>query len=158
GLESEAPENTALAELLATISDRRIRRKVQKLLQHGEEAVRALGELDAALYLREDGAEQLQVVADAVLSHVRRLLGYVVMVTPAATASAGEGDMELDLDGGAPVRRSGPISTRMIPHRQRSDEERWNALSAEMATLQYGLGFELKEFERRFAHALANDN
>lgn len=132
---------------------------MQKLLQLGEEAVRALGELDAALYLREDGEEQLQVVADAVLSHFRRLLEYTVMVAPAAAASASEGDVELDLDGGAPARRSGPIAARvMVPHRQRSDDDRWNALSQEMSTLQYGLGFELKEFERRFAHALANDN
>jgi hypothetical protein len=158
-LESDAPENAALAELLATISDRKIRRKVQKLLQLGEEAVRALGELDAALYLREDGEEQLQIVSDAVLSHFRRLLEYVVMVAPAAAVSTDTGDAELDLDGSAPARKSGPMSTRgVIPHRQRSDEDRWNALSREMSTFQYGLGFELKEFERRFSHAIANDN
>jgi len=157
-LESDAPENTALAGLLATISDRRIRRKVQKLLQLGEEAVRALGELDAALYLREDGEEQLQIVSDAVLSHFRRLLEYVGMVAPAAAASADEGNTELELDGGAPARNSGRISMRnMIAHRQLSDEDRWKALSDEMSTLQYGLGSELKEFERRFAHALKND-
>lgn len=157
-MESEAPENTALAGLLATITDRKIRRKVQKLLQLGEEAVRALGEIDAALYLREDGEEQLQIVADAVLSHFRRLLEYVVMVAPAAAVSPDEGGGELDLDGSAPARKSGPMSTRgVIPHKQRSDDDKWNALSAEMSTLQYGLGFELKEFERRFAHALAND-
>ncbi len=157
-MESEAPENAALAGLLATISDRRIRRKVQKLLQHGEEAVRALGELDAALYLREDGEEQLQIVSDAVLSHFRRLMEYIGMVAPAAAASTDDGNAELELDGGPPVRNSGPLSTRgVIPHRQRSDDDRWNALSAEMSTLQYGLGSELKEFERRFAHALKND-
>jgi hypothetical protein len=157
-LESEAPENAAHAGLLATISDRRIRRKVQKLLQHGEEAVRALGELDAALYLREDGEEQLQIVSDAVLSHFRRLMEYIGMVAPAAAASTDDGNAELELDGGPPVRNSGPLSTRgVIPHRQRSDDDRWNALSAEMSTLQYGLGSELKEFERRFAHALKND-
>ena len=39
---SESPENAALAELLGAIADRRIRRKVQKLLQLGEEAVRAV--------------------------------------------------------------------------------------------------------------------
>jgi hypothetical protein len=158
-LESEAPENTALAGLLATIADRRIRRKVQKLLQLGEEAVRALGELDAALYLREDGEQQLQIVADAVLSHFRRLLEYVAMVAPAAGAGADSGNEELELEGGAPVRNSGPIPSRgMIAHRQRSDEDKWSALSAEMSTLQYGLGSELKVFERRFAHALKNDN
>jgi hypothetical protein len=159
-LESEAPENAALAGLLATISDRKIRRKVQKLLQLGEEAVRALGELDAALYLKEDGEEQLQIVSDAVLSHFRRLLEYLAMVAPATPAPAADpGDTDFDLDGGAPVRNSGPMSTRgVIPHRQRSDDDRWNALSGEMVTLQYGLGSELKEFERRFAHALANDN
>lgn len=161
-MESEAPENTALAELIATISDRKIRRKVQKLLQMGEDAVRALGEIDTALYLKEDGEEQLQIVADAVLSHFRRLLEYVVMVAPAAAASTGDEDAELDLSGSAPKRPSrpsGPMSTRgVIPHKQRSDDDRWNALSAEMSTLQYGLGSELREFERRFAHALENDN
>jgi hypothetical protein len=146
-LESEAPENAALAGLLATIADRRIRRKVQKLLQFGEEAVRALGELDAALYLREDGEEQLQIVADAVLSHFRRLLEYVVMVAPAASADATE--VALDTPGRKPAA--------MIAQSKRSDEDKWNALTVEMSTLQYGLGFELKEFERRFAHALKND-
>jgi len=156
-LESEAPENAALAGLLATISDRRIRRKVQKLLQLGEEAVRALGELDAALYLREDGEEQLQIVSDAVLSHFRRLLEYVVMVAPAAAASADQGEAELELEGSAAARKSGPSTRGIIAHRDRSDEDRWRALSQEMSTFQYGLGFELKEFERRFSNALKND-
>ncbi|KAB2892387.1 MAG: hypothetical protein F9K40_18625 [Kofleriaceae bacterium] len=154
---SEAPENTALAGLLATISDRRIRRKVQKLLQLGEEAVRALGELDIALYLREDGEEQLQIVADAVLSHFRRLLEYLGMVAPSAGASADGGDVELELEGPAP-RKSGPIATRsVIAHRERPDEEKWSALAAEMDTLKYGLSSELKEFDRRFSDALKND-
>ncbi|NVB82028.1 MAG: hypothetical protein HOV81_26845 [Kofleriaceae bacterium] len=157
-MDSEAPENTALAGLLATISDRRTRRKVQKLLQLGEEAVRALGELDAALYLREDGEEQLQIVSDAVLSHFRRLLEYLGMVAPSARASTDTGDVELELDGPAAARKSGPASTRgIVAHRERSDEERWSALSSEMVTLQYGLGSELKEFERRFSDALKND-
>jgi hypothetical protein len=156
-LESEAPENAALAGLLATIADRRIRRKVQKLLQFGEEAVRALGELDAALYLREDGEEQLQIVADAVLSHFRRLLEYLAMVAPSSGANTDSGPVEIDLDG-PPSRPSGPISTRgIVAHRDRPDEDRWTALSGEMVTLQYGLGSELKEFERRFSDALKND-
>jgi len=153
-LESEPPQNAALAGLLATISDRRIRRKVHKLLQLGEEAVRALADLDAALYLREDGEEQLQIVADAILSHFRRLLEYIGMVAPAAAAGADEGDVELELDGGPPQR---PSARGTIAHRQQSDDDRWNALTSEMSTLQYGLGSELKEFERRFAHALEYD-
>jgi hypothetical protein len=157
-LVSEAPENTALAGLLATISDRRIRRKVQKLLQLGEEAVRALGELDAALYLRDDGEEQLQIVSDAVLSHFRRLLEYLGMVAPSAAASAEGGDMELDLDGPAAPRKSGPIARpSIIALREKSDDDKWAALAAEMDTLQYGLGSELKEFDRRFSNALKND-
>ena len=130
---------------------------MQKLLQHGEEAVRALGELDAALYLREDGEEQLQIVSDAVLSHFRRLLEYVVMVAPAAAASTDTEPAELELDG--PARRSIPTPARgIVAHRERSDEDRWSALTKEMSTFQYGLGFELKEFERRFSNALATDN
>jgi hypothetical protein len=159
-VESETPENTALAGLLATITDRKIRRKVQKLLQIGEEAVRALGELDAALYLKEDGEEQLQIVSDAVLSHFRRLLEYVVMVAPAGTtAPSGEVEGELDLDGSGPAKApvARPSARNIVPHAKRSDDEKWKALSDEMATLQYGLGFELKEFERRFANALAKD-
>ncbi len=157
-LESEPSENAALAGLLATISDRRIRRKIQKLLQFGEDAVRALGELDAALYLREDGEEQLQIVSDAVLSHFRRLLEYLAMVAPAAAANPDEGGTDLELDDRPAAPRPGSISSRaLIPHRQRTDDDRWDALSAEMSTLQYGLVSELREFERRFAHALKND-
>ena len=157
-VESETPENTALAGLLATIADRKIRRKVQKLLQLGEEAVRALGELDAALYLKEDGEEQLQIVSDAVLSHFRRLLEYVVMVAPAGnSAPSGEVDGELDLDGSGPAPAARPSVRNIVPHAKRSDDEKWQMLSDEMSTLQYGLGFELKEFERRFASALAKD-
>ncbi|HUS28407.1 MAG TPA: hypothetical protein VMZ53_07860 [Kofleriaceae bacterium] len=156
---SVGSENEALAGLLATISDRRIRRKVQKLLQLGEEAVRALGEIDAALYLREDGEEQLQIVADAVLSHFRRLLEYVVMTAPAPAATGadeGGGDLELEARGSA--RELGATPKRsMIADRARSDDEKWAALVREMGTFQYGLGFELKEFERRFARALEND-
>ena len=119
-----------------------IRRKVQKLLQLGEEAVRALGEIDAALYLREDGEEQLQIVADAVLSHFRRLLEYVVMVAPAAAARRTTADVELELDGSAPARKSGPISTRGViaAHRQRSDDDKWNALTAEMVDVAVRAG------------------
>jgi hypothetical protein len=156
-LDSVAPENAALAELLATITDRRIRRNVQKLLVFGAEAVQALGDIDAALYLKEEGEEQLQIVADAVLSHFRRLLEFIGMIAPAA-ASTGEPEGELDLDGSGPARAAGPASKAMIPHRQRSDEDRWTALIKEMSTLQYGLGSELKSFEGRFAHALQNDN
>ncbi len=162
-LVSEGSEQTALAELLATISDRRIRRKVQKLLQLGEEAVRALGELDAALYLREDGEDQLQIVSDAVLSHFRRLLEYLAMVAPAAAAggTGGSDEVELELGGGAAApapRGSGPIRpSGIIAHRQRSDEDRWGALAAEMDTLQYGLSSELGEFDRRFSVALKHD-
>jgi hypothetical protein len=131
---------------------------VQKLLQLGEEAVRALGELDAALYLRDDGEEQLQIVSDAVLSHFRRLLEYLGMVAPTARASTESGDVELELDGPAVARKPGAVATRGIAgHRERSDEEKWSALSNEMVTLQYGLGSELKEFERRFSDALKND-
>jgi hypothetical protein len=160
---SEAPENAALAGLLATITDRRIRRKVQKLLQLGEEAVRALGELDVALYLRQDGESQLQIVADAVLSHFRRLLEYLGMVAPAAAGAGADGagsgaDLELDLDGPAAPRKSGPIAVRStIAHQARPDEEKWAALAGEMDTLKYGLSSELKEFDRRFSDALKND-
>jgi hypothetical protein len=151
-VESEPSENTALAGLLATIADRKIRRKVHKLLQLGEEAVRALGEIDAALYLREDGEDQLQIVADAVLSHFRRLMEYLAMVAPSDGSNAADIDIEIDGPKSGPVTRRG-----IIAHRERSDDERWTALATEMVTLQYGLGSELKEFERRFSDALKND-
>ena len=159
-MESEAPENAALAGLLATIADRKIRRKVHKLLQFGEEAVRALGELDAALYLRDDGEAQLQIVSDAVLSHFRRLLEYLGMVAPSSSgggrASTDPGDLELELDGRGAAKTAN-VPRSVVAKRDRSDDERWNALSGEMVTLQYGLSSELKEFERRFADALKND-
>lgn len=169
---SDVPQNSALAEILGSITDRGIRRKVQKLLQYGEEAVRALGELDAALYVREDGEEQLQIVSDAVMSHFRRLLEYLAMVAPAQEASAALGgdDVDFDLagdDGGTgsgraesspPVRKSGPISTRsVIAQRKLPDDEKWASLMAEMDTLQYGLSSELREYDRRFSVALDHD-
>src|SRR6185436_4002078 len=96
---SDSPENTALAEILSAIADRRIRRKVQKLLQLGEEAVRALGELDAALYVREGGEAQIQIVSDAVLSHLRRLIEYLRVAsaeTPDASEKVAPAELEVD--------------------------------------------------------------
>ncbi len=133
---------------------------MQKLLQLGEEAVRALGELDMALYLREDGEAQLQIVSDAVLSHFRRLLEYLGMVAPTAEASpsADDGDVEIEIDGPAAPRSSGPIAVRsIIADRERSDDDKWSALAGEMNTLQYGLASELKDFDRRFGKALEAD-
>ncbi len=104
--------------------------------------MRSLGELDSALYLRENGEEQLQIVADAVLSHVRRLLEFLGMVAASANADgeAGSGD-----------------GAEIAPSRRKSDDERWRALAGEMDSLQYGLGSEIREFDRRFSVALKND-
>jgi len=161
---SETPENTALAELLGSIDDRRIRRKVLKLLQFGEEAVRSLGELDSALYLREGGEEQLQIVADAVMSHVRRLLEYLGMVASAVESSPDIGvqadDFEFSLGDSpaSPAPKPKPkASSGIVPHRDRTDADKWEALASEMDSLQYGLGSEIKEFDRRFSEALEHD-
>ena len=168
---SEQTENPALAELLDSIEDRRTRRKVHKLLHFGEEAVRSLGELDAALYLREDGEDQLQIVADAVMSHVRRLLEYLGMVAAEGEAGADAGPAELrvefpdgdslggrNTDGaqpaGPPVRKS---MRDMVARRQQTDDDKWRALTGEMDTLQFALGSEIKEFDRRFSEALHDD-
>ena len=148
---AESPENTALAEILEAIADRRIRRKVQKLLQIGEEAVRALGELDAALYVREDGEEQLQIVSDAVLSHLRRLLEYLRLI---AAELAAEGAPAAPPSAPPPARGA---TLGIIATRSRSDEEKWRALAGEVDTLHYGLSSELREYDRRFADALSND-
>lgn len=158
---SEASENTALAELLDSINDRRIRRKVKKLLQFGEEAVRSLGELDSALYVREGGEEQLQIVSDAVLSHVRRLLEYLGMVaaTVEPVEDTGSDDVDFDFGGGGgggggakPAASGKPAGIAAV--RDKSDEEKWDTLAREMDSLQYGLGSEIKEFDRRFSEAL----
>lgn len=161
---SETPENAALIQLLGAISDRRIRRKIHKLLVFGEEAVRSLGELDSALYLREHGEEQLQIVADAVLSHVRRLLEYLGMVAGTGeTTSSAPQELEFELSGGEPgdapprFARSSKESLRAAAVQQQTDDEKWNALVGEMDSLQYGLGSELREFDRRFSKALNQD-
>jgi hypothetical protein len=159
---SELPENAALAEILSAIEDRRIRRKVQKLLQLGEEAVRALGELDAALYVREGGEEQIQIVSDAVLSHLRRLLEYL-RVAAAETLEAPENAAPVE-----PVversRNRASIRTiargaalGIITAQSKTDEDKWRALTGEMDTLHYGLSSELREYDRRFADALSHD-
>lgn len=156
---SETSENTALAELLGAIADRQIRRRVQKLLQLGEESVRALGELDAALDVREDGEEQqLQIVADAVLSHFRRLLEFLGMVASAPEASA-DAEPHLDRPSSRPSARTlaKKAAIGVIAARDKSDDEKWRALAGEMDSLQYGLSSELREFDRRFADALSND-
>lgn len=168
---SEPPENAALAELLGAISDRRIRRKVLKLLQFGEEAVRSLGELDSALFFREKGEEQLQIVADAVLSHVRRLLEYLGMVAAPVEANgdAVPEEVELEFSAGDSLEAhsnhgthpSGTPTTNkpfgIVTGRGKTDDEKWGALAGEMDSLQYGLGSELKEFDRRFSEALEHD-
>jgi len=158
----EAQENAALVELLGSISDRKIRRKVLKLLQFGEEAVRSLGELDSALYLREDGEEQLQIVADAVLSHVRRLLEYLGMVAvpeDRGDDGAQPGEVKFadgdSLDGTASSRAR--LAAGFGSGRGKSDGDKWRALVGEMDSLQFALGSEIKEFDRRFSEALKHD-
>jgi hypothetical protein len=162
------PENLALAELLGAIADRRIRRKVRKLLQLGEEAVRSLGELDSALYLREDGEAQLQIVADAVLSHVRRLLEFLGIVTTSVEESGEVAVQEDDVEfsAGDSLESQLVSSTRsargkdalvILTDREKTDDEKWRALASGMDSLQYGLGSELREFDRRFSDALDHD-
>ena len=124
--------------------------------------MRSLGELDAALYLREGGEEQLQVVSDAVLSHVRRLLEYLGMVATteeASTAPAPEvTGFEVPTGDSPDPRRSARISMPSISvQRAKTDEGKWGELAREMDSLQYGLGSELKEYDRRFAEALKRD-
>lgn len=167
---SETPENPALAELLGKIFDRRVRRKVQKLMRFGEEAVRSLGELDTALYQREGGEEQLQVVADAVMSHVRRLLEFLGMVAASVEKSSelAPPDNEIQfhteefLEEGATIvdatTPTPPPSNDSGASAGESEEEaKWRALCEEMDSLQYALGSEIKDFDRRFAEALAHD-
>jgi len=160
---SEPTENTALAELLSAIADRKIRRKVQKLLQLGEEAVRALGELDAALYVREGGEEQMQIVSDAVTSHLRRLLEYL-RVSAAETAEAPENAPPAEPAVAKPPQNRPSIRTivrgaalGIVAARNKTDDEKWQTLKGEMDTLHYGLSSELREYDRRFADALSHD-
>jgi hypothetical protein len=159
---SETPQNEALAEILGSIEDRKIRRKVQKLLQMGEEAVRALGELDAALYLREGGEEQMQVVSDAVLSHLRRLLEYLRVAAsdpPDSSDSSPEVPSAVRPGANRPSIRTiaRGAALGITAARNRTDEEKWRALTAEMDTLHFGLSSELREYDRRFADALSHD-
>ncbi len=159
---SESTENTALAELLGVIADRRIRRKVQKLLNLGEEAVRALGELDSALYAREGGEAQIKIVSDAVTSHLRRLLEYLrVAATEALSLPDHSGPIEIDpaVRPGRPSMHTIEVGAQLgiATSRTRTDEEKWQALSAEMDTLHFGLSSELREYDRRFGDALSHD-
>ncbi len=162
---SDASDNSALVELLAGIEDRRIRRKVKKLVEFGAEAVRSLGELDSALYSRENGEDQLQIISDAVLSHVRRLLSYLASVAPSDGGSVTTQELDiqfatgdsLDLtDAVAAVLEKVAQSGEEVP-KQASDDEKWSELAAEMDSIQYALGSELKDLDRRFAEALKLD-
>ncbi|MFI5291018.1 MAG: hypothetical protein ACHQ17_15265, partial [Polyangia bacterium] len=136
---------------------------MQKVLQLGEEAVRALGELDAALYVREGGEAQMQIVSDAVLSHLRRLLEYLrvaaaeIPETPenAAPVEAAVETRPRNLPSVRTITRGAALG--IVAARNRTDEEKWRALTSEMDTLHYGLSSELREYDRRFADALSHD-
>ncbi len=167
---SDTPENPALTELLGGISDRRIRRKVQKLLRFGEDAVRSLGELDTALYLREGGEEQLQLVADAVMSHVRRLLEFLGMIAASVEKSREVAPQENEIEfnteefweeGATMVdalKPTPPPSSESVARPEgNAADDKWQALCEEMDSMHYALGSEIKEFDRRFAEALEHD-
>jgi hypothetical protein len=166
---SEPSDNSALIELLAGITDRRIRRKVKKLVEFGSSAVRSLGELDSALYSRENGEDQLQIISDAVLSHVRRLLAYLASVAPKGTSGAVDQDIDVEFASGDSMdltaavaavlekHASDEVTASRAPNEVKSDEERWSELAGEMDSMQYGLGSELAELDRRFSEALKLD-
>lgn len=165
---AEPSDNSALVELLAGIADRRIRRKVKKLVEYGAEAVRSLGDLDSALYSRENGEDQLQVISDAVLSHVRRLLAYLASIAPKEGVEASvtqeidiqfaSGDsLDLTEAVAALLKNSGDASSAQDTDLVKADEQRWRELALEMDSIQYALGSEVKEFDRRFSEALHHD-
>ena len=168
---TEPSENVALAELLGAITDRRIRRKVHKLLQLGEEAVRSLGELDSTFSLRAGGEAQLQIISDAVLSHVRRLLEFLAMVagTGEASGSHAVGASDFEFSAGDSLEAERSVGARaaaapapketfgILTQRDRSDAEKWRTLAGGMDSLQYALSSELGEFDRRFSDALKHD-
>lgn len=168
-LVSEPSDNSALVELLAGISDRRIRRKVKKLVEFGSAAVRSLGELDSALYSRENGEDQLQIISDAVLSHVRRLLAYLASVAPTGSSGAVDQDIDVEFASGDSLDLSDAVAAVLEKHGKarasgsepastsKPDEDRWLELAGEMDSMQYGLGSELKELDRRFSDALKHD-
>ena len=161
----ESSDNSALVELLAGISDRRIRRKVKKLVAFGSAAVRSLGELDSALYSRENGEDQLQIISDAVLSHVRRLLAYLASIAPTGTSGAVDVDIDVEFATGDSMDLSAAVAAVLQNHantdgaseKVKSDDARWHELAGEMDSMQYGLGSELKELDRRFSEALKLD-
>lgn len=167
---SDTSDNPALTELLGRISDRRVRRKVQKLLRFGEDAVRSLGELDTTLYQREGGEEQLQLVADAVMSHVRRLLEFLGMIAASVEKSSEVAPQESELEfntedffeEGATLidalKPTPPPSNKSdASPEENAVDDKWRALCEEIDSLEYALGSEIKEFDRRFAEALEHD-
>ncbi len=165
---SEPSDNSALVELLAGIADRRIRRKVRKLVEFGSAAVRSLSEQDSALYSRVNGEDSLQMISDAVLSHVRRLLAYLASVVPAGDgvvtqeigvefATGDSMDLSAAVAAALEQNASANASKSNPQGHMKSDEERWDALVGELDTMQYGLGSELKKLDRRFSRALEHD-
>jgi hypothetical protein len=110
-------------------------------------------------------------VSDAVLSHVRRLLEYLGMVAGTVEASAGAAPAEIDVqftvgdsldarvaEDARPTRAPRANDTRgMASAADKTDGGKWRALAGEMDSLQYALGSELREFDRRFSDALKND-
>src|SRR5262249_47780818 len=116
---------------------------------------------DAALYVREGGEAQIQIVSDAVLSHLRRLLEYLRV---AATETSPENAAPVERDVDRPSENRPSMRTIALgaalgisAARNKTDEEKWRALTGEMDTLHYGLNSELREYDRRFADALSND-
>lgn len=131
--------------------------------------MRSLGELDSALYRREGGEAQLQIVADAVMSHVRRLLeflGMVAVAEPTGESVPVEVDFEFSAGDSLEAMRSSsarsatPTTTEprgILTKRKETDEDRWRALAGGMDPLRFALGSEVREFDRRFSDALKQD-
>ncbi len=139
-------------------------------MRFGEDAVRSLGGLDTALYQGDGGEEQLQLVADAVMSHVRRLLEFLGMVAASVETSSEVAPQENEiafnteefLEEGATLidahTHSAPTSVESgAGHEENEVEQKWRALCGDMDSLQYALGSEIKDFDRRFAEALAHN-
>lgn len=180
------PSETALSQLLSSISDASIQKSVAKVVELSTAAIEQLSRLDDKIYAQYDNegnllqdkgkAESLlRELAVDVLTGVRRLDDHLDSRAQAAKSQAPSededgGDMDFDFDFGSEgdadskkdemdlgeLDLDGAFDMLSESYDQ-SCQERWQALDSELQSLSYALRSQLRDFDVRFQKALKTE-